>query len=114
MYMADTLNRVYLPVNLCDRRHSVENTDATMFLHVTAERLHQIRHATSDDLVLNEVIRAGWPGEKRYVAPAVQPYWHHCDELVVEGQLMFNGHRLVIPACMRTELMAVTHASHVV
>ena len=61
MYLADVLNRVYMPVNDCDTRPSVENTDATMFLHVTDERLQQVRHATSDDLVLfllNEVIRA--------------------------------------------------------
>ena len=116
MYLADTLSRAYLPVNVCDIRPSVENIDATEFLPLTAERLQQIRHATSEDPTLSlliEVIRAGWPGEKRYVPPAVQPYWDHRDELVVDGQLIFKGHRLVIPACLRTEMMAVTHASHV-
>ena len=86
------------------------------FYPVTTERLPQIKHATSDDpelSLLSEVIRAGWPGEKRYVPPTVQPYWHHRDELVVEGQLIFQGHRIVIPACIRKELMAVTHTSHV-
>ena len=43
----------------------------------------------------------------------MQPYWHHRDELIVEGLLIFKGHRIVIPACMRKELMVVTHASHV-
>ena len=37
----------------------------------------------------------------------------HRIELVVDGQLIFKGHWLVIPVCLRTELMAVTHASHV-
>ena len=44
---------------------------------------------------------------------AGQPYWDHGDGLVAEAPLIFSGHRLVIPACMRAELMAVTHASHV-
>ena len=56
----------------------------------------------------------GWPDEKRSVPPAVQPYWDCHDELVVYGQLIFKGYRLLITACMRTELMAVTHASHMV
>ena len=115
MYLADALGRAYLPVNACDRRPSVENIDTTKFLPVMAEQLPQIRHAPSADPVvfLSEVSRAGWPGQKRYVLPAVQPYWDHRDELVLEGQLIFKGHRIVIPVCLRKELIAVTHASHV-
>ena len=76
MYLADKLSRAYLPVNVCDRRPSVENIDETMFLPVTAERLQQIRHTASEDptlSMLSEVIRDGWHGD-RYVPPAVQPY----------------------------------------
>ena len=89
--MADALSMVYLPVNICDTRPFVENIDATMFLPGTAELLQQIRHATSEDPVLNEMIRAGWPGENEL--PAVQFYW------VVESQLILKGHRLAIHAC---------------
>ena len=45
--------------------------------------------------------------------PAVWAYWDARDELVVDGSLIFKGHRLVIPVCLRAELMAVTHASHI-
>ena len=86
-------------MNVCDRKPSVENIDATVLLPVTAERLQQISPATSEDPTLSmaiEVIRADWPGEKRYVPPAVHPYWDHRDELVMDGQLTFKGHRLVI------------------
>ena len=65
MYMADALRMVYLLVNICDRMPFVENIDATMFLPGTAERLQPIRHATSDDPVLSEMIQACWIGEKR-------------------------------------------------
>ena len=47
------------------------------------------------------------------MSPPVQPYWDHCDELVVDGQLIVKVNKLVIPVCLRTELMAVTHASRV-
>ena len=32
---------------------------------------------------------------------------------MVDGFLIFKGHRLVIPVCLRAELMAVSHASHI-
>ena len=63
--------------------------------------------------LLSNVIKAGWPEEKRSVQPAVRAYWDARDEFVVDGSLIFKGHRLVIPVCLRAELMARTHASHI-
>ena len=31
----------------------------------------------------------------------------------MDGSLIFKGYRLVISACLRAELMAVTHTSHI-
>ena len=116
MFLANTLNRayMYLPANMCDLRPSLEEIDATLGLPVSADRLHQIQHATLEDPVLpllSDVIKAGWPNDKRSVPPAVLPYWDARDELVIDGSLIFKGHRLVILVCLRAELMAVTHAS---
>ena len=63
--------------------------------------------------LLSDVIKAGCTEEKHSVQPAVQAYWDACDELVVDRSLIFKGHRLVIPVCLRAELMAVSHASHI-
>ena len=116
MFLANTLNRayMYLPVNMCDLRPSLEEIDATLGLPVSADRLQQIQYATLEDPVLpllSDVIKAGWPNDKRSVPPAVLPYWDARDELVIDGSLIFKGHRLVILVCLRAELMAVTHAS---
>ena len=37
----------------------------------------------------------------------LRPYFDLRDELVVQGNLIFKGSRLVVPACMRKELMSV-------
>ena len=116
MFLADTLSQAYLPVNMCDLRPSLEEIDATLGLPVSADRLQQIQHATLEDPVLpllSDVIKAGWPNDKRSVPPAVLPHWDARDELVIDGSLIFKGLRLVIPVCLRTELMALTHASHI-
>ena len=43
----------------------------------------------------------------------LRPYFDLRDELVVQGNLIFKGPRLVVPACMRKELMSVAHATHI-
>ena len=116
MFLVDTLSQAYLPVNMCDLRPSLEEIDATLGFPASADRLQQIQHATLEDPVLpllSDVIKAGWRNDKHSVPPAVLPYWNARDELVIDGSLVFKGHRLVIPVCLRAELMAVTHASHI-
>ena len=44
--------------------------------------------------------------------PAVRAYWDAHDRLVVDGSLIFKGDRMVISVCLRAELMAVIHVSH--
>ena len=43
----------------------------------------------------------------------LRPYFDLRDELVVQGNLIFKGTLLVVPACMRKELMSVAHATHI-
>ena len=45
--------------------------------------------------------------------PVVRANWDAHYELVVDGSLIFKGHRLVIPVYLRAELMAVTYVSHI-
>ena len=40
------------------------------------------------------------------------PYYDSRDELTIQGNLIFKGQLLVVPAALRTELMSVVHASH--
>ena len=43
----------------------------------------------------------------------LRPYFDLRDELVVPDNFFFKGPRLVVPACMRKELMSVAHATHI-
>ena len=40
-------------------------------------------------------------------------YFDLRDELFVQGNLIFKGPRLVVPACKRKELMSVVHETHI-
>ena len=43
----------------------------------------------------------------------MHPYFSIRDELTVQGDLVFKGQQLVVPASLRKELMEVTHATHI-
>ena len=39
----------------------------------------------------------------------LRPYFDLREELVVQGNLIFKGPRLVVPVCIRKELMSMAH-----
>ena len=115
MYLADTLSRAYLPeVHTCDFTDKLEKVDHTLSLAITADRLQQIKHVSSDDPVMKvrrETILHWWPDTKSDVIESVHPYFDFGDELTVQDQLVFKDALLVLPAAMRKEMMDVPHTS---
>ena len=47
------------------------------------------------------------------VPESIRPYYDSRDELTVQGNLVFKGQQLVVPVAVRSQLMAVAHASHI-
>lgn len=117
MFLADTLSRAYLPeVNSCHFSQELEDIDHRILLPVSKARWQQIKHASADDPVLQQLrqtIQNGWPGTRKETPECLYPYFDFRDELTVQGDLVFKGQQLVVPAALRKELMAVTHASHI-
>ena len=74
MYLDDTLSRAFLPeVNACEFSRELEEVDHKAFLPVTDSQWHQIKHASADDPVLQQLrttIKKGWP-EKRSDLPQI-------------------------------------------
>ena len=123
MYVADTLSRAYPKINsvVCDDElmsvsAEYDSIDHRQNLPVSESRWQQLTKASAEDLVLSElrrVIQHGWPNRKSDVPEAVHPYFDFRDQLIVQGDLVFRGQQLVVPACLRKELMEVTHTSHI-
>ena len=117
MFLADTLSRAFFPeVNVSEFVHELEEIDHKASLPVSDTRWHQIKNASADDPVLQElrsVIQRGWPLNRADVPQCLYPYFDIRDELTLQGELVFKGHQLVVPASLRKELMAATHASHI-
>lgn len=117
MLIADTLSRAHLPeVNASVFVRELEEVDHRANLPVSDGRWQQVTHASANDLVLKRlrgVIQNGWRERKSDVSGCLRPYFDLRDELVVQDVLVFKGARLVVPICMRKELMSVAHSTHI-
>ena len=117
MFLADTLSRAYLPeVNSCHFSQKLEDIDHRISLPVSKARWQQIKHASADDPELQQLrhtFQNGWPDSRKETPECLYPNFDFRDELTVQGDLVFKGQQLVVPATLRKELMAVTHASHI-
>lgn len=117
MYLADTLSRAHLPeVQACEMALEAVGIVHTATLALPADRLHQLQHASADDPVLRELrktIHQGWPERKSDIGEALQAYYDFRDELITEGDLVFKGAVVVVPAALRKEMMVSCHDTHI-
>ena len=82
-------------------------------LAISGARWHQIKHASADDPMLQElrsVFQRGWPDSKKELP---LPLYDVRDELTIQDEFVFKGQQIVAPASLRKELIEVTHASHI-
>ena len=95
MYLADTLSRAPLPeAPAGDLSLEVAAIVHTASLALSAERLYQLQHISTDDPVLSELrktIRQGWPDCKSKITEALQAYYDFRDELTVEDSWCSRG-----------------------
>ena len=84
-------------------------------LCVTDRRLSKIKQAVKTDkqmTILKQTILDGWPDSRSKCSQSVQEYFNHRDELSVEADLIFRGHKLIIPHSQREEILSAVHVGH--
>ena len=137
MFLADTLSRAYLENE--PEEPTPQNDIRTIKERVFALELEQIRHGeevsvspvrlkglremTAEDeelQILTNIIGDGWPETlaqarefDRRQKQVIELYWNCRDELTTDDGLVYRGHRLVIPAKERSNIVKSLHESHV-
>ena len=93
MFLADTLSRAHpLEVGACEVAVNLESIDHTAdtLLAVSKEKLLQIKHVSSADdpvlQVLRETIQHGWPENKKDVPLSIRAYYDFRDKLTIQDQ----------------------------
>ena len=117
MLIADTLSRAYLRDTLpSEEVKSLEVVDHSENLRVSPSRLAQIEQESVQDPVctsLRQVILEGWPGSIHECDPVLRHFFQFRDALIVQGNLVFRGPRLIVPSTLRKEFMSLAHSSHI-
>ena len=84
-------------------------------LPATERRLQEIKTQLETDPVLQQVMsfcRDGWLDYIIQTPGSVQPYWNYRAELTVQDGLLLKNSRIVIPSCMRLEILDKIHAGY--
>ncbi len=119
MYVADALSRAFLPDGPAPDEM---NDDVTKMIHslvenlpMTVEKLEELKSATVDDEVLQQLvqfIKDGWPSSRVNSPSAVGHYWKFQDEIYEANGLLFFGQKLIIPEKLRPDILRRIHESH--
>ena len=130
MYIADMLSWAYLqeqaPTSVSNYQifqlhqearlyKEIEDIDAAMHVRLSERGLARLREATVEDNTLREltkVTRQGWPELKHDVPLSIRAFWPYRDELVVNGNIVFKGTKVVVPKALQSLMLQRIHSSH--
>ena len=126
--IADALSRA--PVAKPTEEDNVASASATAHLRsiVTSASLQEVTTRMDADRRLTEIAAAaleddtygrlrdciitGFPSHRHSLHPSLSPFWKLRDSLSVDGALVLQGARVLIPAALRRQTLAQLHASH--
>ena len=119
MVIPDELSRAVLALFSDDnpREQDVQIMINTIFenLPVSNDKLNTIKAESASDSelsILIKYLRQGWPKYKANLPQGIQQYWAIKSELYIEKGVIFKGDRIVIPRCLRREMLERIHGSH--
>ena len=75
----------------------------------------QIKQCTIADATLQSLmnmIMTGWPLTKEEVPVCIREYWNYKEELTVEDGVLYKGIKVIVPASMRSQMIARSQSSH--
>ena len=117
LVVPDTLSRSPLNVVESSTAGDVDAyvSSVTSTKAISDRRLDEIRTATENDPILQEVIkltRYGWPDREQSIRPEVRDYFASRYNYSACDDLLFYNDRIVMPEVMRAETIQSLHSGH--
>ena len=131
LHIADFLSRASLPVrnnSQCDNDYCVfsmaaeidlynsfEEVNLCENLRLTDQRLTQVREESRCDdtlVILKRVVLNGWPQSRVDCPVEIRQFWPYRDEIVCQDNVLFKGHKVIIPSAMYKDMLHAIHYSH--
>lgn len=115
---ADALSRA--PINQ-EQQSGLQEEEIALYAHsvlseipASDRRLEEIRERQEEDEVCRQLTaycQLGWP-EKDRVPEALKGYWSERGEITLVRGLLLKASRVIIPSCMRIEILDRLHEGH--
>ena len=115
LLIADTLSRASLPDVADELEFRQYDINILHTLPITEPKLEEFKEQTKKDARLQELVhtvQGGWPEHKANSLPGARPFWNFRDELTYHEGILFKGARVIVPTCMRPEMLRLIHGSH--
>ena len=117
MYIADALNKAYLPETNESLVPELEVNEVNLTAHlpISPGKYAEFKKATAEDQVmqlLQDTVFDGWPNTKAELPVDIRPYWTYRDEVSCVDGLLFKGNKLVVPHALRAQMLDKIHESH--
>ncbi|XP_054723301.1 uncharacterized protein K02A2.6-like [Uloborus diversus] len=116
MYIADLLSRSFLSEPVADDSEMTELVHCLKkYVQVSPDKQKEFVAATLNDEGLSHVLRfwvEGWPESKVQVPDEARDYFKCRNEICVDGGLIFMNDRVIVPKCLRNEMLNVIHTAH--
>ena len=115
MPVADALSRAVSNGSQTKFVKELETVCMTQELRITNPVREKIKSRTAHnkDLAgLMQIVKEGWPHQKRQLTPAACPFYQFGDEVVVEDGILYKGNRCIVPTAVRQKTFHRIHASH--
>ena len=114
MLLADALSCLPSRANNTEIKLDLR-VDAISFAAFSSSQLTKTAMETQKDPILSTVHRLtlnGWLWVRRHILRIACNYWDFRDELLIEGDLLMKGERIIILTSCRDSILADLHRSH--
>lgn len=118
LYFADALSRTGIDNKNFELLIDEIETHTDLLLDndvISKQQMRNVQEKTDTDpelIVIKELIKHGWPKEKKSLNPIAKPYWKYKSELGIMKDLVFLNERIVIPKLLRHEMIERLHYGH--
>ena len=116
MVVLDALSRLPNPTNTAEVELDMRVDEVSFnLINFSQTKQQTLRDETRNCPMLSalsEVIFQGWPEKMRDLPRELRSFWSYRDELGIEDGVIFKGKQVLIPECMRPDILRQLHQGH--
>ena len=92
--------------------HEDDHIELVDLINFGSQKREDIQNQDPTLRALRDIISVGWPQKITEVPTELRPYWSFRDEMGIADGIIFKGEQVLIPPCIRTDILSQLHVGH--